>query len=150
MSKEISEKWIDLIIKFEGFSAKPYLCPAGVPTIGYGSTYYTDGRKVTLDDKPIAKERARYILCKQVNDHYGKAVNRYVQVEITQNQFDALCSFAYNVGVGNLKSSTLLKKLNNGDYEGASNEFLKWTRSKGKVLNGLARRREAEKKLFDS
>lgn len=148
--KEISANGIDLIKSFEGFSASTYLCPANVATIGYGSTVYADGTHVTLKDKPISEEEARYLLCKQVNDYYGQAVNRYVQVEINQNQFDALCSFAYNLGVGSLKSSTLLRKLNLGEYASASNQFLRWNRAGGKVLKGLVRRRKAEKDLFDS
>jgi lysozyme len=100
---KISQKGLDLIKKFEGFSAKPYLCPAGVPTIGYGATYYTNGTKVTMSDEPISEEWAEQLLSHIVHT-YEKGVTSLVIPKITQNQFDALVSFAYNVGVTNLEN----------------------------------------------
>ena len=141
------QKGLDIIKQFEGFSSKPYLCPAGVPTIGYGATYYLDGRKVTMQDPPITQSQATALLQMMVRN-YEAAVNRYVQVKINQNQFDALVSFAYNLGNAALQKSTLLKKLNAGDYQCAANEFLKWNRAGGRELAGLTRRRKAERALF--
>jgi len=140
---------IKLIQDSEEFMSKPYLCPAGVPTIGYGSTIYENGTRVKLSDPEITEERAVEILFDQLKK-YENAVNRYVHVPINQNQFDALVDFAYNAGAGNLQKSTLLRKINAGDYEGASKEFSKWVYGGGKKLNGLVKRRDAERRLFVS
>jgi len=145
---QISSKGLELIKEFEGFKSEPYLCSAGVPTIGYGSTFYKDGRKVRLIDKPISKEEATKLLEYVSETKFEKLVNSCVKVPLTQSQFDSLISFAYNVGDGNFKSSTLLKKVNNKDFIGASEEFAKWVRANGKVSNGLIRRREREQQLF--
>ena len=142
-----SNKGKAIIKQYEGFRAKPYLCPAGVPTIGYGATYYTDGRKVTLRDAPISEADADKLLDKMLGK-YEDAVNRYVQVPITQNQFDALVSFCYNVGQENLRNSTLLKKVNAKASKGPAEKFLRWNRAGGKVLAGLTKRRTDERKLF--
>lgn len=142
-----SQACIDLIHRFEGFRANPYLCPAGVPTIGYGSTRYADGRPVTLSDSPITQVQADQIMRETLKEYEG-AVNRYVQVPTTQGQFDALTDFAYNAGAKNLLASTLLKKLNASDYDGAAAQFMRWIYADGKALPGLLRRREAERKLF--
>lgn len=147
--KKASDKCIQLIKRFEGFSAKPYLCPAGVATIGYGSTRDTDGKPITRAHKPITETEANNLM-RATLVTYENAVNRYVKVEINQNQFDALVDFAYNAGAKNLLTSTLLKKLNAGDYTGASKEFSKWVYAGSKKLNGLVRRREAERQLFIS
>jgi lysozyme len=136
-----------LIKSCEGFSAKPYLCPAGVPTIGYGSTRYADGRKVTLNDKSITVEQADEIMRTSLVE-YENAVNRYVKVPITQGQFDALVDFAYNAGAQNLRNSTLLKMLNAGDYAGAAKQFERWVYADGKILFGLVKRRKLEAALF--
>lgn len=144
-----SQKCIELIKRFEGFSAKPYLCPAGVPTIGYGSTRDTDGKPITMQHPPITEAQARALLAATLVT-YEDAVNRYVKVPLNQNQFDALVDFAYNAGAKNLLTSTLLKKLNAGDYAGASKEFGKWVYGGTKKLNGLVKRREAERQLFIS
>ena len=134
-----------LIKSFEGFRAIAYICPAGVPTIGYGTTRINgsrvkEGMKITSDEAEVFLEQDLKV--------FEDAINHNVLVEINQNQFDALVSFVYNVGIANFKKSTLLKKLNKGYYEEASNQLLRWTRAGGKVLNGLVRRREAEKELF--
>lgn len=142
-----SSKGKAIIKQYEGFRAKPYLCPAKIPTIGYGATYYTDGRKVTLKDAPISEADADKLLDKMLGK-YEDAVNRYVQVPINQNQFDALVSFCYNLGQENLRNSTLLKKVNSKDYKGAADQFLRWNRAGGKVLAGLTKRRTDERKLF--
>lgn len=145
----VSKKGLDLIKEFESFKSKPYLCPAGVPTIGYGSTYYPDGKKVTLQDKEITEQKACEILEYIANKDFGNNINKVVKVSLTQNQFDALVSFTYNVGNGNFNSSTLLKLLSNGFYSEASMQILRWDKSKGVPLSGLTKRRKAEKELFD-
>ena len=138
----------NLITKHEGLSLKPYLCPAKVPTIGYGNTYYQDGKKVTLLDDPITKEQA-FEMFKEIADRFAKAVSQSVTADINQNQFNALVSFAYNVGVANLKKSTLLKLVNaNPNNPQIKNEFLKWTKANGVLLNGLLKRRNDESSVY--
>jgi len=142
-----SDNGIDLIKRFEGFSAKPYLCPANVPTIGYGSTYYCDGSTVALDDDPLTEQEATKLLKYNIKK-FEDAVSKLVTVPITQNEFDALVSFVYNLGPNALKKSTLLRLLNAGDKESAAEQFLRWTKASGRELPGLVKRREAERKLF--
>ncbi|MBD8109108.1 lysozyme [Erwinia persicina] len=135
------EKGLELIKHFEGLQRKAYLCPAGVWTIGYGHT----GGVQSGDE--ISTEQADLFLLQDIAaSEY--AVNRYVTVPLTQHQFDALVSFTFNLGSGNLHTSTLLKKLNAGDYSGAAEEFQRWVNAGGKKMAGLVRRREAEKSLF--
>ena len=142
-----SAKGLDLIKSFEGFSARPYLCPAGVPTIGYGATYYPDGRRVTMQDRPVSESDASAML-RAMLASYEAGIARYVQVPLTQGQYDALVSFAYNLGLSALKGSTLLRLVNARDYAGAAAQFVRWNRAGGKVLPGLTRRREAERVMF--
>ena len=142
-----SDMGLSMIKSFEGFSAKPYLCPAGVPTIGYGATYYPDGRRVTMQDRPVTVAQATDML-RSMLASYEAGVSRYVLVPLTQGQFDALVSFAYNLGLSALKSSTLLRLVNARDYAGAAAQFVRWNRAGGKVLPGLTRRREAERQMF--
>lgn len=137
----ISNNGIDLIKQFEGCKLTAYKCPAGVWTIGYGYT------KNVKPDMKITSSKATELLIDDLKT-YESYVNKYVKVKLNQNQFDALVSFTYNCGGGALKSSTLLKKLNKGDYTGAANELLRWNKASGKVLAGLTRRRKAEKALF--
>lgn len=139
-----------LITKHEGLSLKPYLCPARIPTIGYGNTYYPDGKRVTLLDKEITKQEA-FEMFKEVADRFAKRVNSLVTKPLTQNQFNALVSFAYNVGTGNFSSSTLLKKVNvNPNDLSIKSEFMKWNKAGGKVLTGLTNRRNEEATLYFS
>ena len=145
---KISENGLKLIKKFEGLSLKPYLCSAGIPTIGFGNTFYENMKKVTLQDETITEERADSLFNFLVTTNFVNVVNRFVIVDINQNQFDALVSFVYNLGSGNFEKSTLLKKVNQEDFIGASLEFEKWNRASGKVLSGLTKRRLAEKELF--
>jgi lysozyme len=131
-------------------SLKPYVCAGGINTIGYGNTYYTNGKKVTLQDKPITKEQAEELL-KHSLSTYEKAVDSFCRDDISQNQFDALVSFCYNVGTGALQKSTLIKKVNaNPKDVTISDEFMKWNKANGRVLVGLTRRRQAESKLYFS
>lgn len=145
-----SQKGLDLIKRFEGLELKPYKCPAGIPTIGYGNTYYPSGSKVKLTDPAITKEKAEELL-KFLLGSYEKSVNSFCRDDISQNQFDALVSFAYNCGVNSLKSSTLLKKVNaNPNDPTIKAEFLKWNKASGRVLAGLTKRRQAEADLYFS
>jgi lysozyme len=145
---KVSKQAIELIKKFEGFCAQPYLCPANVPTIGYGATFYEDGKKVQVADPAISEARATQLL-QNVLKTFEKHVDSYTRDDITQSQFDALVCFAYNVGVGALKSSTLLKLVNTNPSEPLiKNEFLKWNKAAGRVLKGLTKRREAEANLY--
>jgi lysozyme len=137
-----------MIKAFEGFRGTPYKCSAGVPTIGYGATFYPGGKKVTMTDAAITEEQAVELLANMLVS-FEKYVDSYCVDTITQNQFDALVSFAYNLGPANLKSSTLLKKVNaNPNDESIKLEFLKWVKAGGKTLKGLVRRREAEAELY--
>ena len=146
--RKISKDGLELIKYFEGLSLKPYLDAVGNPTIGYGNTYYENNQKVKMTDPSITKERAEELLENIANQDFASFVNRYVNVELNQNQFDALVSFTYNLGPVNFRNSTLLKKINLKDFDGASNEFPKWTRAGGKVLRGLVTRRNKERDLF--
>lgn len=142
---------IELIKRFEGFSAKPYLCPAGIPTIGYGSIRYENGRRVTLNDMPISKERAEQLLMYEVNHSCVPAVLRLCPVLIGhKNKFGAVVSFTYNLGSGRLQSSTLRRKINAQEWDDAADEFLRWNKGGGRVLKGLDLRRKAEVALFRS
>lgn len=139
---------IDLIKKFEGCSLKPYLCPAKIPTIGFGNTYYENGVRVSMKDLPITKERADELLI-DLLEGFEVGVTKYVKSKLTQNQFNALVSFAYNVGLGNFKSSTLLKKvISNPNDPTIADEFMKWTKGGGIVLNGLIARRKFESIIY--
>ena len=144
-----SANCIALIKRFEGFSAKPYLCPSGVQTIGFGSTRYVDGSYVHLNDIEIDEKQATAIMLTTLKS-YASDVSRYVKVKINQNQFDALVDFAYNCGSKNLLNSTLLRKINEGNFVGAAFEFGKWVRGNNIVLQGLVNRRYAEKQLFET
>jgi len=145
---KLNNEGYKLITKHEGLVLKPYLCPAKVATIGYGNTYYEDGKKVTLLDQPITKERA-FEMFKEIADRFAKAVSQSVTSDINQNQFNALVSFAYNVGIANFKKSTLLKLVNaNPNDPNIKNEFMKWKKANGVVLNGLIKRRNDESNYY--
>jgi lysozyme len=137
-----------LICMFEGFSAKPYLCSAKVPTIGYGNCYYLNGKKVTLLDKPITELEA-FEMFKTIADKFADKVSKLVTTPVDQNQFNALVSLAYNIGPANFQKSTLLKKVNfNHNDPSIRAEFLKWNKAGGQVLKGLTIRRTAEADLY--
>jgi lysozyme len=139
---------LEIIKEFEGFSAAPYLCPANVPTIGYGSTFYKNGKKVKISDPKITIGEATEIL-EAVVDSFALQIDKIITAKINQNQFDALVSFSYNIGVSAFKNSTLLRKLNLGENNSVIvSEINKWNRANGNVLAGLTRRRQAESKLF--
>ena len=145
---QISLKGIDLIQQFEGLRLKPYLCQAGVPTIGIGTTVYPDGKKVSLKDKEITEIQAIEFL-KHDLTFFCSQVDSFTTDLVSQFQFDALTSFAYNLGTGALKGSTLLKKVNaNPNDPTIHNEFLKWVMADGKRSQGLLNRRIAESELY--
>jgi len=131
----------DLIKRFEGCRLRAYLCAGGVWTIGWGHT------KGVKKGDVITQKQADDLLGSEV-ENFSSLVYPLIKAPVNQNQFDALVSFAYNVGVNALRNSTLLKKLNLKDYAGAAEEFPKWNKAGGKVLNGLISRRAAERNLF--
>ena len=143
----IGDRGLDLIRAFEGFRAEPYLDAVGVPTIGYGSTYYPDGQRVRLTDPPISEPEARRLMQATLAE-FEDGISAALRVGVTQSQFDALICWAFNIGVSAAQNSTLMKKLNSGDYFGAADQFLRWNKAGGVVLSGLSRRREAERALF--
>ena len=140
---QISKAGLDLIKQFEGLYLKAYRCPAGVPTIGYGHT-----AGVAMG-QTITQQQADDYLRRDVRQ-FERAVARLVSVPLTQGQFDALVSFAFNLGEGALAQSTLLRLLNAGDYAGAAAQFDRWNKADGRVLPGLVRRRAAERALFEA
>ena len=133
----------DFIKQAEGLKLKAYLDTAGIPTIGYG---HTKGVKI---GQTITKDKADQFFEDDYNDAV-KQLSSVVKVKLTQGQQDALVSFVFNLGIGRLKTSTLLRKLNNGDTRGAAIEFGKWVYSGGKVTEGLVARRARERELFES
>jgi lysozyme len=145
-----------IIKDFESFEAKPYMCPAHIWTIGWGHTL-----GVTKDTPPVTQEEAQILLEADVAESV-RVIRQYVTVPLTQGQLDALTSFVFNLGPGkpgekdgfvwlkNGNTSTLLRKLNSGDYGGAAEQLLNWTRSRGQVLMGLVKRRIMEKAVFES
>ena len=145
---KLSDKGYDLIKKFEGYSDRPYKCPAGISTIGYGNTYYPNGTKVKITDKQITREYANEILA-YTADEFAADVLKLVKSNISVNQLNALTSFAYNVGIANLQKSTLLKLVNvNPNDAMIAKEFQKWNKAAGKELKGLTNRRIAESALY--
>ena len=145
-----------IIAKFEGLRLSPYLCSAGVPTIAYGSTFYPSGKKVTMKDKAITKETALWML-KTTANMFAKDVDMLVTSNVNQNQFNALVSFAFNLGSDidadnipeGLGDSNLLKKVNaNPNDPAIAKEFMKWVNANGVRNNGLIKRRTEEVKIY--
>jgi lysozyme len=137
--KSVSD--LSLIKEFEGLRLEAYLCPAKVWTIGYGHTKTAKpGMKIT--------EGGAEALLRHDLEWVESTINKNVKVPLTQNQYDALASFIYNVGAGAFRKSTLLRLLNQGDYAGAAGQFQRWNKAGGKVLRGLTRRRQAEAEKF--
>lgn len=141
---QITDACVSLVRNFEGLRTTAYRCPAGVWTIGYG---HTEGVK---EGDVITEARAAELLTSELQSFAAdlSAVLENAGVAVSQNEFDALTSFTYNVGMGNFLTSTLFKRLKAGDHAAAASELLKWNRAGGKVLDGLKRRREAERRLF--
>ena len=142
-----SEKGLNLIKQFEGCHLKPYQDPIGLWTVGWGHLI-GDGKTLPIEwFRRFTKEEVDELLKKDV-ERFERGVLRLCPNNLTQHRFDALVSFAFNLGLGNLQISTLRKKHNRGDVVGAAQEFPKWNKAGGKVLRGLTRRREAEKALY--
>jgi lysozyme len=139
----------DLCRFFEGFSSKPYICPAGYPTIGYGTVYKPDGSKVTMRDQPISRELANEWLMRELQHNYMAGVLKASPILIrNQRLLAAITDFAYNLGVGRYRASTLKRRVDVNDLLGVETELRKWVRGGGKVLPGLVKRRQAEIDLF--
>ena len=138
----------DIIKRFEGYSSKPYLCPANIPTIGYGSTMYTNGTRVTMSDAEITEEQATEMLTQTIKG-IDKQLKNVLTVKLPANKLAALISFTYNVGIGNFAKSTLLAWVNsNPNFDRIPEQFRRWNKGGGKVLKGLINRREAEVSLW--
>lgn len=145
----------NIIKKYEGLvdgdpdtpGLDPYHDPIGIPTVGWGATYYEDGRRVRMEDASITLDRAQRLL-EHIVSKVELTVHRFIHVALNDNEFAALVSFTYNEGSGNLAASTLRMKLNRNDRHKAADEFLKWRRANGMILAGLVRRRAEERELF--
>jgi lysozyme len=144
---KINTAGLDIIKYYEGWSSTVYKCPAGVGTIGYGSTWDMNGKRITMDHKKITKDYGEQLLLRELR-HINYAMKKLIKAELTENMYSSLASLTYNIGSGNLQHSTLRMKLNKGLYEVAADEFLKWRKAGGKVLKGLVRRRAREQELF--
>jgi lysozyme len=157
---KVSQKCIEQIKKDEGVRSRPYQCPALLWTIGVGHVIDPNHAKVPLADRkqlPIPTGWDRVLSADEIDDilrkdlaRFEAGVSRLIKVELTQGQFDALVSFSFNVGLGNLQNSTLRMKVNRSDFEGAAEQFLVWTKAGGMVLPGLVKRRTHEKEMFES
>ena len=145
-SNNLSDNGMKLLEQFEGLRLEAYLDSAGIATIGFGTIKYPNGSKVKLGDK-ITKAQAKEYKLHDLKE-FENTVNTFVKAPLNQNQYDALVSLSYNIGSNAFKNSTLLKKLNSGDYKGAAEQFLSWNKAGGKKVQGLVNRREAERKLF--
>ena len=147
---KLDDNGYKLIQGFEGLSLVPYLCKAKVATIGWGATFYPSGIKVTMQDKPISLATASWMF-RTIADRFAVDVDKLIKANLNQNQFNAIASLAYNIGIGGLAKSTLLKKVNiNPNDPTIANEFAKWNKVGGKVVNGLTKRRAVEAKLYFS
>lgn len=145
---EVSKDCVELVKSFEGFFSNPYLCPAKVSTIGYGTILYPNGKKVTLQDNPCTVGQATDWMQFELNQK-AKEVDAMTTDAVTQHQFDALVSFAYNCGSNALKNSTLLKRVNaNANDATIRDAFMMWVKADGAILQGLVRRRKAEADLY--
>jgi lysozyme len=157
---KVSQKCIEQIKKDEGVRNKPYQCPALLWTVGVGHVIDPNHAKVPMADRkalPIPAGWDRVLTSSEIDDILRTDLNRFeagvlrlIKVPLTQGQFDALVSFSFNVGLGNLQNSTLRMKVNRGEYEAAAEQFLVWTKAGGKVLPGLVKRRTHEKEMFES
>jgi len=139
---------MQLCLYFEGMYLVPYLCPAGVPTIGVGSTYYLDGTPVRLTDPAITREHALHLLRHRILTEFMPGVLKLCRAADTPGRLAALTDLAYNIGLKNLKNSTLIRVLNRSGWGAAPAQFRRWVRGGGKVLKGLWLRREAEVRLI--
>jgi len=165
--RKINEEGLNIIKGYEGIedgdpstvNLDPYWDPVDIATIGYGHSIFYNGKQLTKERDPfmiIAKRlypkgitmKEAELLLELDSNNVASQLSKVIKVKVTDNEFSALVSLVFNIGIGNFISSTLLKKLKNLDYKGAADEFPKWRKSKGKILNGLVRRRAAERALF--
>lgn len=133
--------------RFEGLRLEPYLCPAGVPTIGYGATYYEDGTAVTLQDAQITRERAEALLAWHLRTVYLPQVLRLCHEIDSPERLAAIVDFAFNLGASNLRASTLRKRINAGQWDDVPHQLRRWVYAGGRRLRGLVLRRDAEAQL---
>lgn len=136
-----------LCLRFEGLYLRPYLCSAGVPTIGVGATFYEDGSRVTLADPPITRERALQLLRWHIQRRFLPATMRLCPGANTPGRLAGLVDFAFNLGEGNLRASTLRRKVNGGEWDEVPPQHMRWNRAGGRVLRGLTRRCQARADL---
>lgn len=141
-----SKEAIQLIKRFEGFSSSPYICAGGKVTVGYGTTQIS-GKPINKYMEPISRQYAEELLMEDLKE-FQEAIDRLVKAPLEQNQYDALLSLVYNIGIGAFKKSTLLRELNKGNYDKVPYELARWNKAGGKVLKGLTRRRAAEAELW--
>jgi len=148
--KQAVELTAMLLRKFEGLVLKPYLCSAGVPTIGYGSTFYPDGRRVTMKDSPITRQQAEQMLMLKIERDFMPAVLQLCPVLANESpeRIAAITSFTFNVGIGALRASTLRRKINAELWDEVPEQLLRWNKAGGRVLRGLTIRRQAEANLI--
>lgn len=132
---------------FEGFRSKPYRCPAGIPTIGYGSTRYEDSRKVKMTDPPIAQPRASELLQYEMRRSMAAAFRYCPILAANDNRLAAITDFVYNLGPGRLQTSTLRRRINQQNWPEVRRQLMKWVRGGGRVLPGLVARRKVEASL---
>jgi len=139
-----------LIKRFEGCRLKPYLCPAGIATIGYGSTRYPNGRRVTMQDEPISEEKAEVFLYYIVT-RITYSIFKLCPILLIEDRGKqaSIIDFAYNLGTGNLKASTLRRRINEGNWDEAAHELRKWIYGGGRRLRGLIIRRNVEARFFE-
>lgn len=144
---QVIEIVLALLMRFEGLILHPYLCPAGVPTIGLGCTHYLDGRRVTLKDPPITKEHALILAREMVRREYLPQVLRLCRGARDEKDLAALTDFAFNLGAGSLRASTLRRRVNEGRWDDVPAQLKRWVYANGRMLGGLVKRRQAEAAL---
>ena len=138
-----------LVEEFEGYSSKPYMCPAGVYTIGYGATRYMDGTRVTMYDPEITEDQGRSMMLAELTGCVLAAVKASPTLADKPQELGAIADFIYNLGAGRYRASTLRRKINEGDWDEAVVQLMRWVRANGRVLRGLVRRRAAEAAYFE-
>jgi lysozyme len=145
---KFNEKGLAILKGFEQCCLHPYLCAAGIPTIAWGSIWDLRGNRVTMDTESVTQDEADFLLDTELRST-ERSVSRLVTIRpLSSNQFSALVSWTYNLGSGNLQSSTMRVQLNRGRMDAAANELIRWNRAGGRILRGLVRRRRAERALF--
>ena len=150
LADEIIRRVLPGLVRFEGVELSPYLCPAGIPSIGLGATYYLDGRAVRLTDPAITREHAFALAVAQLRRDFVPAVARLCQGAKTPGELAALVDFAFNLGAGQLRASTLRRRVNDGPRDDVPAQFRRWTKAAGRVMRGLVLRCEHRVSLWAS